>query len=228
MSSNTTADAQQVVEGWTPVQVEHGHVEVYNEDPATDPLPAFCRYPGQHYPQPAYLAVNPAARRVSVTYAASDSTPIEVHNNEILHTAISPYLTATQINDLLVKVAPLAGLVADGHTMVWNGRNMVGDLLPESQAAWDRISRICEPDENAERPALIESIWDLGAWDLDGFDWDLLDDDTREVHARHDIIEAMENIPNAIAVRSIEDLAIDLAEAVGEHYAQKCGEEAAE
>jgi len=66
------------------------------------------------------------------------------------------------IAKLLEDIAPLAAVVVDGYTSVWDGHNHVARFTSEAQNALEQIERLCEFASGDERA--LEQRWDADAW----------------------------------------------------------------
>ncbi|MFE2911388.1 hypothetical protein [Kitasatospora indigofera] len=137
----------------------------------TDPQGLHCWYPGELYPQPAYVELGLKDGILLASYEANigSAAPSEVRNGIDRQWAI-PVLTADAANALLDELAPLAQRVLDGSDVEWDGRNHVGQIVTdEAQEAYDAITERCqeltEDGDNGDLDVLpvhdVHSIGDL-------------------------------------------------------------------
>lgn len=69
------------------------------------------------------------------------------------------------IADLAGRLAPLAARVRAGHTVDWDGSNMVGTLTPDAQDAADQISWIMDSEPRWTNDEA--EVWNAGEWVYD-------------------------------------------------------------
>ena len=113
----------------------------------------YHRYQGQTQPQPTYLEFDPATRELSADSDGSigGGVPFSVWHGVIRRYPLpSAYLTATAIRSLMDEIADDLAVVAEGHTVEWDGSNNVGRLTDEAAEAEERIAAAldCRVDED--------------------------------------------------------------------------------
>jgi hypothetical protein len=131
--------------------------------------PLLHRYPQQSAPQPAYLTLSAEGVTLTDWDAVSDGAPSNAvwHRRTLRWRLGDPSLTTAEINDLLDAAAPLVARVHAGHTVVWDGKNHVGQLTDDASAASDAMATLCDDanstvEWDAARDGALSDYW--GCW----------------------------------------------------------------
>ena len=146
----------------------------------TDTLhPLYTQYAGQVTAQPSYVEFDLDSGNLGADYssAVGGGVPVRVWNEEVLRFDIDPQLTASEINALLDKVAPIAKNLLIAYSLsdvldhrVKSQRDRVEDYKFE-------ISQICEKERT-----ISGGVWSAEDWigDLNHDDNILRHDSTDE------------------------------------------------
>jgi len=131
------------------------------EEITDDKAPLYSQYPQQINPQPAYICLYEDGR-VCADYSGEigNARPADEWHGRTLTWRITPFLTGRAVGNLLMS-EPVKGLlerVHAGHDSEWNGNNFVGTLTDDAQAAFERLERIFEEEEED-----IE-VWNVEDW----------------------------------------------------------------
>lgn len=210
-------NADQTTYGWTTLP-DAPEIRVLLLDPESDPMPLYCQYDGASQPQEAYLYLTEAGGLAALYDPSDGSTDAEAHGRTRLWT-INGNLGATQVNDLLTRVAPLAARVHAGLDVGWDGRNMVGRLDDDARRASREIERLAEQTFDTETPSYVDTIWDIGYNNLSGSDFDHLiglDGDALYAACEAEIADVLAHMNDDAPVEVVGDVGT-LAEELAEH-----------
>ena len=129
-----------------------------------DAVPLFCQYPREYRPQPAHVEMDQHGE-VSAGYNPDPgrySTTSDRAHGRTLAWSIEPHAKPGRLADLLREHAELFQRVHDGHILAWDGRNHIGYLSDEAQAASDDLERILR-DFGADPDNLV-AVWTADEW----------------------------------------------------------------
>jgi hypothetical protein len=124
-----------------------------------DPLALYEKFRGQNQRQPVFVELDLESGDLSA-YVSPDignGMPERVYNRRAIRWEI-PVLTPEACNALLDEIEPHAGILWDGSTIEFDGRNHVGTLDDDAQDAVQTISDLC--DEGRFSEAQRVSVWD--------------------------------------------------------------------
>ncbi|RME23332.1 MAG: hypothetical protein D6800_09985 [Candidatus Zixiibacteriota bacterium] len=131
--------------------------------PEAGDAPLFVQYGGQTQPQPAYLELDEFGN-VSLDYSSEigGAVPMDVWHGRTLRWSVSPYLSRDAALDLLEDASLVALLerVHAGHSVDWDGSNMVGHLTEDAREAKQKVQEIL--DEISRDGAA--QVWDAYDW----------------------------------------------------------------
>lgn len=111
--------------------------------------PLYKRYPHQNQPQRAHVEMDEDGNvRAEINGEIGDAVPMHVWHGRTLRWSVSPYVRGDSLADLLEseKVRALFERVHNGHSVEWNGQNMVGRLDEDAEAAALELEAILSPD----------------------------------------------------------------------------------
>lgn len=118
----------------------------------------YCRYPGQHTPQPCYLEIDPERGTVDAGYSREiNGTPEPVWAGRRRQYAI-PCLRPEAIEALIERLLSLAVAVCDGYEEDDDRRGTVDD---DAAAAEREIEALCE---RAGDPSDLWHVWEACVW----------------------------------------------------------------
>ena len=106
------------------------------------------------------LRLDPEYRRASVYQEYDDNaTPSDEWHRRVLTMPIEPNPDEEATREYLTSAAGQALLtrVCDGHSIDWDGHNMVGRLTPAAEEAWQELE-----DALTSLPESEWSLWDVG------------------------------------------------------------------
>jgi len=112
---------------------------------ARQKCPLYKRYPGQLSPQPAHLVLDPEEKEaVFEVDTAHPSTPARFWHGRMIRWPVNPRVKWSVLHKLEEneKLLNLLGVVADGHTVTWDGSNHVGRLNETAMEAAEEVERI--------------------------------------------------------------------------------------
>ncbi len=128
--------------------------------------PLYCHYSSQHYPQPAYLMLDPAERRLEADYNVEigNAVPFTVWHNRIYRLPIPATLRGFAVAALLEdpEVLRLAESVFEGHSIEWDGNNHRGYLTEDGVKALEALEHELTEDRFSE--ADYVQAWDVEDW----------------------------------------------------------------
>tara|TARA_Y100000593_G_scaffold61037_1_gene113129 strand:+ start:213 stop:761 length:549 start_codon:yes stop_codon:yes gene_type:complete len=93
----------------------------------------------QAEPQPGRIWLHIGGRIVCGYDADPDSVTLAVHHGETRQYAISPYVSRTELDEILKHLMPLMERVLAGLTREWDGRNYVGRMTEDAAEADEDI-----------------------------------------------------------------------------------------
>lgn len=108
------------------------------------------------------LRLDPEYRRASVYQEYDDNaTPSDEWHRRVLTMPIEPNPDEDATREYLTSAAGQALLtrVCDGHSIDWDGHNMVGRLTPAAEEAWQELE-----DALTTLPESEWSLWDVADW----------------------------------------------------------------
>lgn len=135
----------------------------YTGPAETVTAPLFERYEGQLKPQPAFLELDPqnGSVRFGTDLEVGNGVPMDVWHHRVLRWDVPPNLTGRGCAEVYGEMSPLLEQVASGHSIEWDGHNMVGRMTEAAREASegieDRLRGAHESFECAE-------VWDAGEW----------------------------------------------------------------
>lgn len=140
-------------------------ITIHNPHP--DSLaPLLLQYPGQWAVQPAYVELDGTGDLSAWKNSEiGNAIPMSVVHGLALRWDVNPFISGEGLTRLLAEIAPLAERVMIGWTKGWDGRNVIGRLNGDAQAASDEIGRLCVVNEDD-----LADVWDTDEWlwtDLD-------------------------------------------------------------
>ena len=110
-----------------------------------EPIPLYKLYPGQNQPQRAFVSLDEEGTvRAGINYEIGGAVPMDVWHGRTLRWSVSPYANGDSLADLLEsdKVRALFERVRNGHSVEWNGSNMVGRLDEDAKEASEELEQI--------------------------------------------------------------------------------------
>lgn len=133
--------------------------------PVTTPDALFCRYPGEHTIQDAYLALDLETGQMWCDYNGEigDGRPESVFHGRTLRFDI-PVLTGDAANTLMAGVTDLAQRILDGAEIVWNGHNHVGQLTDDAAEASGDLADLCDPQNLTWDDGQQVQEWTADEW----------------------------------------------------------------
>lgn len=103
-------------------------------------FPLYLRYDRQHQPQRAFIAIDEhGAISAGTNCDVGNAVPMDVWHNRTLRFAVPSRIGARQLRDFIARMRPLFERVHAGHTVEWDGNNMVGRLTVDAEDAIDQI-----------------------------------------------------------------------------------------
>lgn len=132
-------------------------------DNLTAGAPLFKQYDGELQPQPAYVSMG-ADGDVEADWSGEvgNAVPMTVWHNRTLRWRVPAQAEGTALAEFLRENAPLFERVHAGHSIEWDGNNMVGKLTNDAQAAFTRISDLLETFEP------LAEVWSADAFLFSG------------------------------------------------------------
>lgn len=112
-------------------------------------VPLYKVYQNQNKPQPAFVELDENGNvSADIDYEIGGAVPVRVAHNRTLRWGVSPYAQGDSLADLLEseRVRELFERVHNGHSVEWNGRNMVGRLTEDAEAAALELEAILSPE----------------------------------------------------------------------------------
>ena len=125
-----------------------------------DVAPLYHRYPGQHYPQDAFIEID--ERGVVTAFSnpeIGNAVPAAVFLSHTLRFDITPYVSGDDLADLIGsdEVVGLLTRLYEGHTVEWDGNNHRGKLTFDAKRARDELADIFEQVQPSEETVLAIS-----------------------------------------------------------------------
>ena len=123
--------------------------------PVEGDLDLFCKYQGQHDWQPAYIEID--GDKLSAGYNAEigGAVSFDVWHRRILRYRITA-MRASEANQLLERIAPLAERIAAGHSIEWDGNNNVGRLDEDASEAEEELEYLLDQYVPEDGPWMAE------------------------------------------------------------------------
>ena len=112
-------------------------------------VPLYKVYPRQNGPQRAHVEMDEEGNvSADINYEIGGAVPVRVAHNRTLRWDVSPYANGDSLADLLESelVRELFERVHNGHSVEWDGSNMVGRLDEDAEAAALELEQILSPD----------------------------------------------------------------------------------
>lgn len=135
-------------------------------------LPIYYRRQGECQSARALLHLDPEADppRLYLTTGRyqGDGTPVKEWHDRAYTWPVSEYLSASDCEWLLDRVAPLARRIVEGYGSHWDGGNYRGELTEDAREASQEIQWLCDETESDGSM----TVWEPGDWIADS---DLLD-----------------------------------------------------
>ena len=128
------------------------------------PAPLYHRYPGQDQPRNVYLQIDPSEKEITISWCEDDGVPMDVYHDLSFRIYISPYLSGRGLSNL-VDDPVFRGLVDRiivGHSIEWDGRNLVGRLTTGGQDSLEDLELLCQTfsrESIDQTPVLDVSEW---------------------------------------------------------------------
>ena len=137
--------------------------------------PLYVQYDGQCTAQPSYVELDLDSGNLGADYssAVGGGVPIRVFEGDVVRFDVDPHLTASEINDLLDEIAPIAQEWIDAR----QGDELDSDTISYVIDAGFKIQQLCE-----RRTTESGGVWDAGDWAIS-----LTPDD---IGLRHDSTDA--------------------------------------
>ncbi|HUW71548.1 MAG TPA: hypothetical protein VMX33_15080 [bacterium] len=137
----------------TAVREEQGVDGLTFETVPAGRAPLYKKYPGQVKAQGAFLELDEAGR-VSVDWNGEigNAVPAAVYHHKVLRFPIPCDLSTLGICQLGEHVRPLLARIHAGHSVDWNGSNMVGRFTDDAAVAIEELEyelANLEPDDFA-------------------------------------------------------------------------------
>lgn len=104
-----------------------------------DILPVHRHYKGQFEAQPARIYMDEEGRVWASYKAESDTSTMDEHHGRTLTWEIPHNITGPSLDHLIQRISPLLNRVYLGHSIEWDGSNLVGDLSDDALAASEAI-----------------------------------------------------------------------------------------
>ena len=170
----------------------------------TDTLhPLYAQYDGQVTAQPSYVELDLDSGNLSADYssAVGGGVPVRVWEGDVVRYDVDPHLTASEINDLLDEIAPIAQEWIDARQGDGLDKREPNGLSPREEIDGDagfKIQEICE-----RRTTESGGVWDAGDWAIS-----LTPDD---IGLRHDSTDAdLDKIAETLRKEAVDDGPITL------------------
>ncbi len=146
--------------------------------------PLYAQYDGQCTAQPSYVELDLDSGNLGADYssAVGGGVPVRVWEGDVVRYDVDPHLTASEINDLLDEIAPIAQEWIDALTPWMDVRDVDAGF---------KIQEICE-----RRVTESGGVWDAQTWiEADGLNPALSDGPFfppvgKEINLRHDSTDA--------------------------------------
>lgn len=132
-------------------------------DLAGQPTPLYHRYARETSPQPAYLELDEHGM-VSAEWdsVVGNGQAPEHYYGRTKRWRLSPHLSGDMVNEFVHgEVLDLLKQIHVGHRVEWDGRNHIGVLDDDAEAASDELEKLCE--------ASAELCQDSPVWDPDEY-----------------------------------------------------------
>jgi len=134
------------------------HIKTNADKMRGQAAPLHNQYPGQSDPQGAYIEIDPAERTAYADWNAEvgNAVPMSVWHNRKLRIAISPCVHGPALADWLKieRVQSTINRIVAGHSVEWDGNNMVGRMTEDAVAACDEL-------ESMSRELPDVAVWDV-------------------------------------------------------------------
>jgi hypothetical protein len=109
----------------------HGDIRI-NTDGLKGLAPLYHRFHNQTNPQPAFIEIDPAGRRVYADYSGEigGGMPESVWHNRAYRFSVSPYVSGSALTQYMEsdEFKALVGRICRGHKIRWDGNNLRGHL----------------------------------------------------------------------------------------------------
>lgn len=129
--------------------------------------PLYKKYPHQMEPQPAYIEIDEYGN-VSADYSGEigNAEPADVWHGRTQHLSIYPYANGDTLAEFLNRegVIELLERIHAGHTIEWDGNDMVGILDDDAKAAHDTLQDMIDCEFSAETEWNCGRVCEAGDW----------------------------------------------------------------
>jgi len=135
----------------------------YTGPAESEAAPLFEQYQGQFKPQPAFLELDPAKGtvRLGTNVVMGNAVPMEVWHHRVLWWDVPPNLTGRGCAEVFGEMKPLLERVAAGHSIEWDGHNMVGKFDEDAREAYEEIE---DKLRDARHGFECAEVWNAGEW----------------------------------------------------------------
>lgn len=119
--------------------------------------PLYAQYDGQCTAQPSYVELDLDSGNLGADYSSAigGGVPIRVWEGDVVRYDVDPHLTASEINDLLDEIAPIAQEWIDAR----QGDGLDSDTISYVIDAEFKIQQLCEG-----RVTESGGVWDAQTW----------------------------------------------------------------
>jgi len=158
--------------------------------------PLYAHFSGQTSPQESYVELDLDSGNLSADYSSAigGGVPIRVWEGDVVRYDVDCHLTASEINDLLDEIAPIAQEWIDAR----QGDELDSDTISFVIDAEFKIQQLCEG-----RTTESGGVWDAGDWAIS-----LTPDD---IGLRHDSTDAdLDKIAETLRKEAVDDGPITL------------------
>lgn len=194
--------------------------------------PLYQQYAGQTNPQPAYLFLTEDGEAgLDWTGEIGNAVPLDVWHHRTLRWSVAPQLSKVGCKELLEdpKVVALLGRIHAGHSVEWDGNNMVGRLTEDASDASYNLQKYLDEKYNNDDTYHC-NVWDAGEWLRGGGGWSIdeawppdepLDKAVRrlEQEAQNEGVELRGDIREELINWLVETCEDDEVELTGHHLA---------
>lgn len=181
-------------------------------------IPCFLKYPSQAKPQLAYIELSEhGVVTASADHDFRNAVPVSVWHDRDLRWPVDACVSGARLVAVIEQSAPLLECVHAGHTVEWDGKNMVGHLTKDAAAAFAQLEGLFS---NLEPSVIVYSaaewLWEtdnlLGVWP----ECKTLDDAVRDAQPNDPAVVVYDDIRKAIvdeAFRWVDSRKVGLTKA---------------
>ena len=125
-------------------------------------FPVYRQYPGQYFPQPAYLELDIRTGDLDANFSSDigGGVPATVWHNLVLRFTISNTAHKDDIAKFIADCADDFQTVLDGAEVQWNGNNLVGMFTKAAQSTIDRVNDRLNDGSDFQR-VMIHNVAEL-------------------------------------------------------------------